>query len=497
MERPAVSEREIKLAAPPTFHLPDLTDVIEGATVRALEPQRLQTVYVDTEDLRLARWGVSFRHRTGDGWTVKLPEGTRGALLVRGEYTFEGEDQTPPEAASDLVRAFARSGKLRNVVRLRTIRRTTLLESDDGTVLLEIDDDEVSVLAGSRIAARFREIEAEETQDSPKGLAEDVAERLRAAGAADGTKSSKYVQAIGPRALELPDVVVGKLPSKPRAGEVLRHGIAGAVAHLVRNDPVVRLDADIEGVHQTRVATRKLRSLLRIFAEYFDPAWASELRDELGWLGGVLGTNRDADVMLEHLERLTERLPDPERAKPIVEALALERETAHTAVLEAFRSERYVGLLDRLVDAATDPSFTPLGDFVAGSLAEPVQRQWRALRDRVKRNGSHPTEEELHRVRIHAKRARYAAEALEGVAGKRSRNFAAAAADLQTVLGDFNDAIVLRNWLLERLASTDDRDAAFAAGELAGLALAEAESSRKSWRKSWKALNALPAPSTW
>ena len=64
-----------------------------------------------------------------------------------------------------------------------------------------------------------------------------------------------------------------------------------------------------------------------------------------------------------------------------------------------------------------------------------------------------PTDEQLHRVRIHAKRTRYAAEALLPVARKDARRFAAAAADLQGVLGEQHDAIVMRGWLRTRRPS--------------------------------------------
>ena len=66
-------EREVKLGAGPAFHLPDLNGVVDGVAVTPPEAVRLETVYYDTPDLRLARWGVSLRHRAGEGWTLKLP----------------------------------------------------------------------------------------------------------------------------------------------------------------------------------------------------------------------------------------------------------------------------------------------------------------------------------------------------------------------------------------------------------------------------------------
>jgi inorganic triphosphatase YgiF len=78
-----MKEREVKLGAPERFQLPDLGELRDGAVAAPRTEQRLSTVYFDTDDFRLARWGLSFRYRAGDGWTVKLPDEDSGALLAR------------------------------------------------------------------------------------------------------------------------------------------------------------------------------------------------------------------------------------------------------------------------------------------------------------------------------------------------------------------------------------------------------------------------------
>src|SRR3977135_230621 len=89
-------EREVKLGAGPAFHLPDLSGVLDGVTVTPPEAVRLETVYYDTADLRLARWGVSLRQLAGEGWPLKLPptrvagDGQNQTLLERDELTFQG-----------------------------------------------------------------------------------------------------------------------------------------------------------------------------------------------------------------------------------------------------------------------------------------------------------------------------------------------------------------------------------------------------------------------
>src|SRR6266851_477038 len=161
-------EREVKLGAGPAFHLPDLNGVVDGVTVTPPEVVRLETVYYDTSDLRLARWGVSLRHRAGEGWTLKLsPSPQRGEgrgqanLLERDEITFPDGTKKPPAAALALVRAYVRTSELVPVARLSTQRRRVRLVAADGARVAEVVDDEVSVRDGRRVAARFREIEIE------------------------------------------------------------------------------------------------------------------------------------------------------------------------------------------------------------------------------------------------------------------------------------------------------------------------------------------------
>jgi hypothetical protein len=93
-----MKEREVKLSAGEGFELPDLSGM-HGAVASPRAEHVLSTVYLDSDDLRLARWGLSFRHRAGQGWTVKLPGDAAGVLLVRDEVVFKGKAGTAPAAA--------------------------------------------------------------------------------------------------------------------------------------------------------------------------------------------------------------------------------------------------------------------------------------------------------------------------------------------------------------------------------------------------------------
>src|SRR5688572_19488878 len=179
-------EREVKLAAWGGFALPALDDLLPELTVEPLKLKKLDATYYDTSDLRLARAGVSLRHRTGDDppWTVKLPEGERGPVMNRREIPFDGPvGEIPPQAAA-LVRAYTRTAALVPVARLKTRRTGVELVVGDEKVA-EVVDDEVSVYHGRRLASRFREVEVEVESEAPPGLLSAVISRLRAAGAGD------------------------------------------------------------------------------------------------------------------------------------------------------------------------------------------------------------------------------------------------------------------------------------------------------------------------
>jgi len=494
-----VPEREVKLAVAPSFDLPPLDDVADGVEVHPAETERLSATYYDTSDLRLTRWGVSFRYRTDEGWTVKLPLAGDSLLLVRDELIFPGSSRRAPAAAVDLVDAFARGAALAPQIRLRTLRRRTELCDPDGLLVAELVDDEVSVMDGRRLAARFREVEVEVRDDTPPGLLDVVVARLRSAGAGAPDPTPKVVRALGPRASLPPEVAVAEPAADASVADVVQAAIAASVVRLVRHDPVMRLDEDPEGVHQARVATRRLRSDLRTFHSYVEADWARELRDELGWLAAILGAVRDGDVLLGRLRSQAGRLTG-ESEPALTRALAsleAERDTAHEELLETLRSERYVALLDRLVAAANSPRLRPAVNLPAKAVLPPLAgRPFRALEKQAKGLGRDASDDELHALRIRTKRARYAAEAVAPVLGKRARAVGAAAADLQDVLGGLHDTVVAERWLREWANGTESALDAFAAGQLAGLERVDAEAARARWRKTWRRLQAV-RPTAW
>jgi CHAD domain-containing protein len=481
-------ERETKLQVPPGFRLPDL----RGNGLEAVErpTERLVTTYVDTPDLRIARWGCSLRHRRGEGWTVKLPADQGDAeLLSRDEHVFEGDDPRKlPVDAGDLVRAFVRSAELGPVARLQTRRIPIEIRDELGRAIAQVTDDEVSVMDGRRVATRFREVEVELDPTTSSDVAEALVARLREAGAGQVDNVSKLRRALGPRADEAPDVVVEDLGEDATIADVVRVALSASAVRLLTHDAGVRIGEDPEHVHQARVATRRLRSDLRTFRDFLDPAWVGPLRDELKWLGSALGAVRDTEVLRDRLVSRLSELPDADRSagEALIDGLETTRAEARDGLLATMREPRYLELLDAIVAAARSPSV--LNEFASSpgrnAFGPILDAPWKHLEAAIDGARHEASDEALHNARIRAKRVRYAAEAVAPVFGKTARKFAEAAADLQDVLGEHQDAVVAAAWLRESRTG----EHAFAAGELAAFEAEARTAARAEWPAAWKAL---------
>jgi CHAD domain-containing protein len=466
---PSSLERELKLSAPLSFRLPDLGGLGAELRVSPEEVRRTTAVYYDTRDLRLTRWDCGLRHRTSDAWTLKLPAAEEGPALVRREFLFAGPPERQPEAALDLVLAMTRGEPLEEIARLRTVRRRVNVLDASGRLLAEVTNDHVAVLDGRRVALRFREVEVEFAGGCPPGVVEELVARLRRAGSGPAHRVAKHLRALGLESGVVPEVSIPEVASDAPAEQVVRRCIATSVVALVRHDPGVRVDEDIEDVHQMRIAVRRLRSHLRTFRPLLDEDWARSLQEDLRWLGSELGRVRDADVLAERFKLATSELPEAEgrAAKGLVERLGEARGADLERLLHAMRSPRFLKLAQRLVEAAREPRLLPgAGEPARVVVAPLVQGRWKRLARSVDELGPEPEPGELHAVRIRAKHARYAAEAMVPVFGKPARRFARALRGVQQALGHYQDATVATGWLRDA-AGEVAREAAFAAGMLA------------------------------
>ena len=457
-------EREIKLNPGEGFVLPEFGG-------ERLPTRLFISTYHDTQDLRLARYGITFRHRVEDGaglWQLKLPRGP-----ARLELEVAGPPARPPADLVGLLQAYLRGRELVPVARLRTRREGIRARG------AEIVDDSVAVLEGQRVVRRFREVEVE-LLDGDERTLRQLEKELRKAGArATGELQPKLY-----RALDLAGAADMRVSEKSTpSGEALGIALEAEYRALLANDPGTRRGDDPEDLHQLRVATRRLRAFLRAARPLVDTDWATSLRAELGWLGGHLGPARDLDVMLGRLRAEVEALEeDADAASGLLEALDEERAAAYVDVVEVLGGDRYFALLDRLEAAATPPL---TGDETA--LATIFHREAKRMRRTFSALGDDPEDDALHASRIAVKRARYAADLAAHEIGRPREQFVAVAKQLQDILGDHQDAVVaegrIRGWAAAAPAS------AFAAGRLVQLERDRMAAARAAWPDTWRRLD--------
>jgi CHAD domain-containing protein len=221
-----------------------------------------------------------------------------------------------------------------------------------------------------------------------------------------------------------------------------------AIQVLVRNAgafeehmPGAREGQDPLHVHQMRVATRRMRAGLRLFGDLLPPA-ASSLNDELNWIAGQLGAARDLDVQVRRLRETAAELGVSEALVPYGAWLEDQRQRAQAEFVSAIESPRFTQLMEQLHQLdrwSPNPQFdAPLFDDAPRRL----RRTYLQLRKRARRIDDHAPTTDLHKVRIRAKRLRYAAEFFVVAYGKPAQRLAELLVSLQDMLGDVQDGVV-------------------------------------------------------
>jgi CHAD domain-containing protein len=504
-------EREVKLDADLRFTLPDLRKVVGGTT--RLPEQDLSTTYFDTPDLRLWRRGFSLRYREGEEhdsgkWTLKLPDAAAqtGVSLDRPELSWLGQPDQIPTAAMRIIGGLVRRATLGPIVELASTRRRLLLRDASGNPVGEIDDDIVTVRSGRRKGFAFRQIELEFGVDQIETepdlfVVKTILKKLRKAGAhPDGAEKLTTALGLGNR----PGHGAKRLKGKSTVGQVVEHSIASGLDRILEFEYQLRADPTdppARAIHQTRVATRRLRSDLKTFRLLLDPVWLRHTKAELKWLGTLLGRIRDADVMAHRIGVGDGggRTWEGDGRSELQSRLAMQRRAASIELNQALNDERYVSLLERLDAAAHRPPFyAPPAQSKKHRLPRPtdpatkalpslLHTQWEGLLRQVHKAATQPSDRELHQIRIRSKQLRYAAEAATPVMGRAARRNARRAEALQTILGQHHDAVAAEDWL-RREAALGSTMASFAAGRLTTDELRRQRELRKQWQPVWRRL---------
>lgn len=449
-------EVEVKLAVSPDCEMPALTSLSAVSSVEGPARHSLEAVYFDTADLRLHAAGITLRRRAGgddEGWHLKLParKGRQELHEPLGRAI-----RTVPKPLRTLLQALVRERRIEPVATIWTDRTVYRLHDDTGTLLAEVCDDTVTTETmrgdGTRRAWREWEVELVEADEELLAAARDL---LCDAGAAPATSSSKLEQALGitpgtPRPFREPAT------SGP-AGDVVQARLAEQVHEMKLRDPLARADVP-DGVHQLRVAIRRLRSALATFRPLLQRDISEPLRQELTWVASHLAAPRDAEVVRDRITGLAQAEPahlDPaELSRHAHEEYEATHGPAHQQALTALQSARYLGLLDTLDDFAASPPWTAKAELPAEEvLPGRVRHDWKRVKSRMRavdetEPGSQRGNEALHEVRKAARRARYAAETVAPVLGE-GKKFGKAMKKLQRALGDHHDSVITQTRLLE------------------------------------------------
>jgi CHAD domain-containing protein len=239
-----------------------------------------------------------------------------------------------------------------------------------------------------------------------------------------------------------------------RADVGARHIHRALLAILALNEPGLRANLDTEFLHDFRVAVRRTRSLLGQIRHVFSPDVVEHFSTEFSWIGRLTRSPRDLDVLVLALREQRGEVP-PGDMEALTAFLGEAQRKEHQVLVEALDSPRYRRLLPEWEAFLERPAPTGAEARNAGQpLAEVVARRaWRLSR-RIAAGArtidEHTTAARLHEVRIDAKKLRYLIDVTPGFydAADLAR-IVGALKKLQRVLGDFNDAHVQEERLLE------------------------------------------------
>lgn len=276
-----------------------------------------------------------------------------------------------------------------------------------------------------------------------------------------------------------------RLKRKMRMEDALQCIGLNCMAQIEANVPGV-LVQDLESLHQMRVGLRRLRALLDMFREL--APLPPELQDELDWLASELGATRDWDVLAGTTLPTIAGI-----ATHALQAAAQEHARAlHKNLLPTLHSERYTQLVLQMNgwlhgrqwrSGAGLPQDDPLAKCALDGLVPLIRKAQKRLRRRIGALDENDAPAR-HRVRIAAKKARYAAEFFRDLLPKKEvKAYIKCLSSVQDRLGHLNDLAVASRLLPELENHGHAHDGAYARGWVGGTASAAAHGLREALDK--------------
>ena len=436
---------------------------LRAAVVGKPLSRRLVSIYFDTPQLALLDAGLSLRARAMSGrWfqAVKGAGNSLAGLHQRREWEDEISSGRPDfSKITDpaLTQIFDDADLRAALIPLfRTeVRRTEWqLKFENG------DHIELALDVGELVVGEHREAISEielELKQGHAGRLFDLALELQQSLPLELENVSKAQRGYGHYRPQAPAIVKARptrLQAGMRADEALKQIVWECLGQLQGNQDMVLYGEHVEGVHQMRVALRRLRSALNVFRSIASREHCSGLVLELRWITAVLGEARDLDVFLtQTLPPVQQQRPDHAGLSGLDIKATQARQQAYAAARAALNSPRYHGLLLTLgawlenerwrADETVAPDVLDLASAV-------LAKRYKQLKKHGKRL-MHMHPEERHATRIAAKKLRYAAEFFTGLYSEdRAREFLQPLGKLLDTLGVLND-IAVTEGLIHRL----------------------------------------------
>jgi triphosphatase len=469
--------------------------------------KRLTSIYYDTPELDLRQRGIGLRVRHVDGHrlqTVKCDApgaGPIGRFECENEITGDRPDLTcigeaGLRALFDEIDAPAR---LRPLFTTEIERTTWQLRQDGAAIECALDVGEIR--AGGKRAA-VHEIELELKSGDADGLFEaaDILNRRLALRMEWESKSQRGYALVADVAPAPPRPVT--LSRKMTTGDALAVIVAHCIAETGFFWPLVRRAGDVEDVHQMRVAVRRLRAALSTFRRAIGGGRLG-FEEDLRWLQDKLGAVRDLDILRADgiAPLLHGETGDEIAALDATSATA--RSEAYQDLRAALDSTRCTGLWLAVAKWQHALARRSAGDGkrdwpVAKYARAELRRRDRKIRKRGRRIAA-LDEDALHKLRIDAKKLRYAAEFFHDLyPKKRLRKALKGLKGLQNLLGEINDARsaqrVLDGLYRRQAPVTATVAIAHGAGLVEGAARARITTDRGQLKRRWRRYDKTKRP---
>lgn len=509
------TEIELKLAGDPKalkalFASPTLRNLSSGRA----QSRQLDAVYYDTDDLRLRREGLAFRvRRNGRRFEQTLKaDGAGGAAFERGEWEARLSSAEPdlaamPGEAGAVLAGLLGSAPLRALFSTRVRRQIRRLNATNGTgqpCVVEAALDLGTIEAEGR-SIPLAELELELIEGTPATLYRLALEldRLTPLHVETSSKAARgYALAASappthhkaaPLVLDRDATVDAALEAILRA--CLRHWTANEAAALDGRDP--------EGIHQLRVAIRRLRSVFSVFGKVIPSRELAWLKPEARRIVTGLGPARDWDVFLAELVGpVRAARPDDPDLAALCAAAEVARAEGYATARAAIQDPAYTSFVLRFgewIERRGWRGERPDADGPGSRFEQPARELADQLLTRRQRKAHKRGREfaalsaaDRHKLRIALKKLRYTAEFFTSLyPRKRTDTYVKALKRLQDDLGHLNDLATaerLLDGLLERSEAKARRDSLQrAAGLVLGWHVHGARAVEQKTLKKWAA----------